>query len=490
MKTISEEKRETPVVKEVDVTIIGGGLAGVSACIASAREGVSTLLIERDCFLGGVATAGLMSSMTNFFFTLDGKQVVKGIAEEILERLIELGGASPRWKKRAIPQLPYDPEIMKLVLIELLEDSGAEVLLDTLVVDTLTEENRVSGVIVENKSGRQAILSEIIVDTSGDADVVFQAGAPFNYKAPGMATLMFRLGGVDLQKTYEYFKNHSQEWREKQDIVTSFKDFEETWLKSGIFHLPHGGGRHYQLIQKAIQRGDYVRDKGLCKGLDAFGLFGLAKNNTVLVNTGFFFGDNLSVQENSKAELLGRKYAFFVTEFLRKHVPGFENSFIISTAERLGVRSTRWIKGEYVLSPKDVEKGNKFPDVVGTVPAYTIKYEKPGEELGEMDPVTFWTSYHVFYPYYHDIPYRCLLPQKIDNLLVGSGKSISSARRGLLRTEVQCMVLGQAAGTAGALSAEDKVSPKRLNINKLQSALLKQGVYLGGKNRLRELNLL
>lgn len=469
MKIIIEPERKTPVVEEVDVIVAGGGIAGVAAAVSAARNQAETLLIERNGFLGGVATAGLMASMGNVFFARGQKLVVRGIALEMIERLVEMGGTSAGWKSTLVPKIPFDPEIFKKVLIEMVEEAGVNLYLHTFVVDTVMSGNRLKGVMVESKSGREAILGKVVVDATGDADVAARSGAAFNYHPPGSNSLEFRMGNVDLQKTYEYFKENPERYPFDVDAPRSFEEFERNWLENGFFYYPHGGGMKPSsnialLVEKAVERGDYSKEKGMCTGLDAFGMDGLAWNRTVIVNSNFTQIDDLNVREESKAEIETRKNCFYAAEFLKKYVPGFENAFVIATAPDLGVRVTRWILGEHILTEEERRSGAKFDDVIGVASTGF-----PGAPF--------------------EIPYRCIIPQNVEGLMVASGKSASTERRGMLRGMTTCILLGQAAGTASALAAEVGVPPRKLDIRKLQGTLMKQDVYVGDEARLRELGL-
>jgi hypothetical protein len=466
---VTEPKREIPVVEEVDVVVAGGGISGVAAAISAAREDVDVLLVERNGFLGGVATAGLMSSMGNGFFAEGGNLVVRGVALEILERLVEMKGTSKGWRSPLVPKIPFDPEIFKLLLLEMAREEKVKLYLHTFVASVVMEGNELKGLIIESKSGREAVLGSVVIDATGDADVAAKAGAPVIYEPPGSSSLEFRMGNVDLQRTYEFFRENSERYPSDVDAPRSFEKFERNWLENGFFYYPHGGGRRegsnlYILVEKAIENGEFSREMGLITGLDAFGMDGLRLNQTVIINSNFARIDDLDVREASEAEIEARRCCFYVAEFLRKYVPGFEEAFIIETAVDLGVRYTRRIIGEYTLTRGEVEAGARFSDVIG---------------VGSMG----------FPGRPYEIPYRCILPKATENLIVASGKSVSTDPRGLLRGMTTCIVLGQAAGVAAATSIERGVKPRRLDVRELQSSLLDQDVYLGDEERLKELRL-
>jgi len=469
MKKISEPERQIPVVEEMDVIVAGGGISGVAAAVAAARSCANVLLIERNGFLGGVATAGLMASIGNRFFADEGKLVVRGIALEMVERLVDRGGTSARWKSPLVPKIPFDPEIFKLVLLGMVEEAGVRLYLHTMVADAVMSDDSLKGLIIESKSGREAILGKVVADATGDADVAARAGAPFNYEPPGSNSLEFRMGNVDLQKTYEYFKENPERYPFDMDAPRSFEEFERNWLENGFFYYPHGGGGKpgsniALLVEKALERGDFSKERGILTGLDAFGMDGISWNNTVIINSNFSRINDLDVREESRTEIEARRICFYIAEFLRKYMPGFEKAFIIETAPDLGVRVTRSIIGGTTLTREDVDKGAKFDDVIGVGSSGF-----PGAPF--------------------EIPFRCIVPKKVENLVVASGKSASTKPRGLLRGMTTCIMLGQAAGTAAALAASTTSSLRELELRKLQMSMIEQDVYLGDEKRLQELGL-
>lgn len=495
MKSINEPSRSVPVIDEVDVVVAGGGLSGVAAAIASARVGAKTALVERNGILGGVTTSGLMSSMTQWFFSPKGKLMLRGIALELVERLVEMGGTIAQWRAAELPQLPFDQEIFRYILVHMVQKAGVSVLLHSLVSDVSVENQRVKATVMESKSGRSALLSKIVVDATGDADIIAKAGAPFKYSPPGSNSLEFLMDDVDMQKTFEFFKQNREKWKliENQDVPTTYEEFERNWVHRGMFHLPHGGGciensPLWSLVQKAVENGDYARTKGNCVRLDAFGFFGLGINDTIVVNTGFFVNvDELNVKEISKAEMEARSLIPYVANFLRKYVLGFEKAKVIASASDLGVRYTRWIEGEYVLSVDDQLREARFDDVVGVLPltqawsAYVPK--KPLQERGGLLEIRKKERYF-------DVPYRCMVPKKLENIIVASGKSVSTDPRAILRGQASCLLLGQAAGVAAALAAKQDTALKSIKIRDLQRTLLRQNVYLGDESRLAELALI
>ena len=471
--TITEPERTLPVLDEVDVVVGGGGVAGVSAAVAAARAGARTMLIERQGFLGGVASAALMTSATNFALTGDGRQVTKGIFEEVFDKLAERGATTPGWRTRAIPQFPFEQEAFRVLLVEMVQEAGVETLVETWLAQVIKDGDRLSGVIIESKSGRQAVLAKAFVDATGDADLAAFAGAPCRNIFPDSGSLLFQMRNVDLDKTVEYFVAHPEEWQEYSDQVTPLEDFVANWRKLGMFHLPHWGARKMRLVQDAIERGDYVREIGLCGDLDVFGLFAYRDAGAVLINSLNFRIDHLDIRVHSQAELEARRVVPLIAAFLREHFPGFEHAQVSDSAAMVGVRYTRWIDAGFDLTAQHVDEGAQFDDVVGALGAYA-RHPRGGI---------------VHPPRVAELPYRIMLPQNVENLVVASGKSVSTDPRGWVRGQLQGYVLGQAAGVSAAVAVQSSTTTREVDIRKVQRELLRQNVYLGDAARLGALGL-
>ena len=431
------------------------------------------MLIERQGFLGGVTSAGLMTSATNFVFTGDGLQVVKGIVKEILDKLAERGATSPGWRTRALPQFPFEQEAFRVLLIELVQDAVVETLVETWLTGVVKEGDELRGASIESKSGRQAVLAKAFVDATGDADLAAFAGAPCRGTPPDSGSLLFQMRNVDLARTAEFFEEHPEEWQQYSDRVTLLEDFISNWRELGMFHLLHGGAQNMRLVKDAIDRGEYVREAGLCQDLDVFGLFAYREAGAVLINSCNFRIDHLDVRVHSRAELEARQAVPLIAAFLREHFPGFENAVVSDSAVVVGDRYTRWIDAGFDLTAGHVDEGTQFDDVIGAVTAF-----KSHPRGGVIHP-----------PRVAELPYRITLPQKVDNLIVASGKFVSADPRGLIRGQVECYILGQANGVAAAVSVKSGTSARRVDVRKAQRALLEQNVYLGDADRLEELGL-
>ena len=409
MPTYTEPARDIPVVRDVDVIVVGGGPAGLAAAIASARNAARTVLVERFGYLGGTATASLMACINGFRNQVepDGTQTVRGIAEEIVLQLKALGGLgrSP-YPQKTYPtqpgQLEYsyavDTERLKYVALRLAVETRVDLLFHTYFCAPILAGDQLRGIIVENKSGRQALLGRVVVDASGDGDVAARAGAPFRQtvrdEAPRLNDgLMVRL------------------------------QFGAT-RPEGTFACDFGSN--------AVVWGPAV---GPINGADA--------------------------EELSRAEIEARLRVYDDLAAKQREHPELADARVIETPPLLGIRQTRFIEGEYRLTAEDALRGRRFEDVVAISSCPIIHhygYRRYLEHEG------------------YDIPYRCLVPQGVEGLLV-AGRCISGDQEPYEshRAMVPIMAIGQAAGTAAALAAKEGVAPRRLNVARLQDTLEAQG---------------
>jgi hypothetical protein len=323
--------------------VVGGGIAGVMAALASGRSNGKTLLVERFGSLGGTGTAAMM----NLFYVPYAAS--RGLVRELFDRLIARGGAIPG------EFVVYDPELYKVTALEMLREAGVEILLHTLVSDVIMEGKTLRGIVVENKSGRQAILSRVTVDASGDADVAFGAGAPYTKgrEADGKMrpmTLIFRMGGVDVPRLVEYVKSHPEDF--SPDPLQCMVDLEHHMIR--VFGF-------FKLVEEAKARGElwpecyYFRVESV-----------LPERGVLTVNATRVYGvDGTKAEDLSRAEIETRHQMIQLAAWARKRIPGFENSFILDSASTIGVRETRRIRGEYVMTEDDILAGCHYDDVVG-----------------------------------------------------------------------------------------------------------------------------
>lgn len=439
-----------------DIIVVGGGPAGIVATIASARNRARTLLIESSGCLGGVATSGLLSVLGPFDDgdrRLDwerdkriekglplteemkvGKRIIKGIPEEILNNLIKLKGAIDY----GYGFIPINPETLKYISERMVMESGASIIYYSQLVDVIQKNDRIKAVVVANKSGLQKIYGNIFIDTTGDGDLCAFAGVPFEKgrekdNRMQAVTLVFRLGGVKIEGRF----------------FTQKKQIEECNNK----------------FKNAYQKGEI-------SGLYSVGCINIVPDmeGVVAVNTQHTPNiDGTKPEDLTHAAIQGRAEIRQIATFFKKHLKGFEKSYLIDTSSMVGIRETRRIMGEYILNEKDILGAKKFSDSIGKN-AYNIDIHLPDEKLKDIF-LSPGTSY--------DIPYRCLVPKKIENLLV-AGRCISATHiaQSSIRIIPCCMVTGQAVGTSASLCLEQKVSPRNLDVSLLQKKLLEQGVLI------------
>ncbi|MHB0997831.1 MAG: FAD-dependent oxidoreductase [Armatimonadota bacterium] len=442
-----------------DILVAGGGLAGVAAAVSAARLGANTLLIERYGFLGGMGTAGLVNPFMSSSLS-SGEPLVGGIYSEICARMIDMGAMYGR---------AFDAEALKYVAQEILLESGAGLLLHSVVTGALIAQNNILGLEVNTKSGCYQIGGDIIIDATGDADIAAMSGAPFEFGNPelGMAqamTMMFTIGGVDVRKSLMYAKDHPDEMRFPKPPGESAV---EGMLKSAV-----GVAGFYDKVNAARAAGEFDLDQ------DMVFYITLPAPGQVVVNTTHISGiDGTKSEDLTRAEIEGRRQVFTLMKFFNKYVPGFENARLLQTATQVGVRETRRIIGEYVFNVDDVKAGRKFLDAVMRS-AYPVDihssagkgYSKDEDRLPPVAPPPgSW----------YEVPYRCLVPKDVDRLLV-AGRCISATHegQGAVRIMPNCIALGQAAGTAAAICVQDNLIPRAVDLVKLRTLLIEQGAII------------
>lgn len=454
MEYVREPARDVPIVASRDVVVAGGGLTGVMAAVAAARSGASALLVEQYGWLGGVAT---MHLPLQGYFDSAGTQIVRGLAQELIERLRAVGGAGQFIRcELHNPYVIVDQEAVKLVCQQMVEEAGVELYLHNVVAGVHAEGGCLRAILVENKSGRQAIAGRVFVDATGDGDVAARAGVPFTVGRPedGLTqsvTITIRLDNVDNER----LRRRILEFPEKYDLYV----MPHCQFRSAEKHIVVG---LKNLVDQAASEGfagmpcpRVIYTPGLSDG-------------SAMVNMVHVHGVRCHDERGlTRAEMEGRRQVPIVVEFLRRYVPGFEKATLTATSSFVGVRETRHITGDYVLSGQDVLAGRRFPDTIATG-GYPIDIHSPTG--GEVRLVRV--------PAY-GIPYRCLTPKGLDALLV-AGRSISADHTALASARVMatCMAIGHAAGAAAALAARAGASTRQVDVRRLQDMLREQGAYL------------
>ena len=457
---IEEPARRIPVVRDVDVLVVGGGAAGIGAAVGASRAGARTLLVERNGFLGGVATAVMMTTWNV------PSRCLAGISRELFEGLLKRGGAIDGG-----PTIPYDPETFKEVAEGACLEAGVELLYYTWVAAPLRDGDTLHGVVVENKSGRQALTARVTVDCSGDADVAAAAGVPCvkgrekDGKMRPLTTL-FRLGNVDIRRVVEYARTHP-------DQFTADPNFQILDLDRGLVRI----SGFFDLVAEARARGELDKD---CHYIRFEGVF--PDRGTLFVNTTRVYGrDGTSAWDLTEGSIEARRQMDQLLRFLVLKVPGCERAFRIDASSVIGVRETRRIRGEHLLTEEDILAGRAYDDTV--VKAWRHHGEgrnwhsPDGAEGASSDPTyrTMTTGLQSF-----EIPYGCLVPLEVEGL-VAAGRIISQTHEADMWTRGMycCVMTGQCAGVAAALAVRDGVAPRRLSVPALQRELRRQGLDPG-----------
>ena len=447
---------------DADVIVVGGGTTGAIAAIAAARNGAKTILVDKNGFLGGTATAG---NVFHGFFDCRGNQVVKGIGEELVQRLVAEEGSpghltGGKWghdvpEYFGYSQTPYDLETFKYVIMRMVDEANVRMLLHTFVGGALVEGNAVTGIEIQNKSGRSKLRAKVVVDCSGDADAAAAAGAQYEFgRDDGKAqnvTLLFTLGGVDFDRVVEYSRAHVR--------VKTWGEWHSRLMKAN--KLGEDKPSYVSMSGKIIIDDDLEKGKELSCGFRSLRPGELRLN--VTRTTGI---DGTKAEDLTRAEISERKNAFEVAKALKKHVPGFEKAYLASTATEVGVRESRRIVGDYQLSTQDVAEGRDFSDSVCRG-AYPVDIHDPNGGHVKHTFIKDGLSY--------GIPYGCFLPKNLEGILVG-GRCISASHEahGSARQMPTCVGIGQAVGTAAAMAVTKGVTPRGLDVGALRATLLAQ----------------
>jgi hypothetical protein len=441
--SIREPARDLPVRGEYDVVVLGGGPAGIAAATAAAMHGRKTLLVERYGFLGGMGTAAGVTNFCGLHANVHGeiKQVVHGVADEFLSRIDRLGGLNaPHIVFGRIAAQAYDSAAYKCAADDLLLGHGVDILFHALGAGVIMDNaGTLRALIVETKSGREAVTGRVFIDCSGDGDLAAWSGAPFEHGdgAGGMLypTMMFRVNGVDPVAAGEA-------WKTIPLLMEAAERRGAKFPRKGAIVRPQKNPVEWRVNVTQLKRPD-----------------GAAVDGT-------------DADELSAGEIEGRRQAAAFFEFLKREASGFGNAYIVDTPPQLGIRETRRISGHYQLSRDDVLSCASFPDTIG-VNGWPIEKHVAG------DVEWLWPDIPASRGFNH-LPYRMLLPQKVENLLV-AGRCASMTHEGQSAARVSggCFVMGQAAGTAAHLALSGNSPLDKIPVEALQTLLEKDGAWLG-----------
>jgi hypothetical protein len=440
---VQEPSRKTPVYGDYEVVVVGGGPAGIAAAIAAGRAGRSTICIERYGFCGGAGTAAGLSTFCGLHAVVHGEhtQIVHGLADDILARIERMDGLNkPHLTiQNQILAQSYDISAFKIAADELLAEAGVHVLFHAFAAGVvMAGDGRIEAVLVETKSGRCAVRGQLFIDGSGDGDLAAWAGVPYEV-GDGAGNMlypstMFRINGVDPAKA-------GRAW----ELIPKLMDEAEK------------GGRRFPRKKPIVrpQRNPIE----------------WRANLTQIKNPSGTAVSGIDAKELSYGEVEGRRQCWDVFQFIKENTPGFEHSYIVEIAPQIGIRETRRVVGEYMLTQEDILGCRDFADTIG-VQGWPVEAHIKGD-------VKF-----VFAPPesrgFNEIPYRIIVPQKVDNLLVaGRCASMTHDGQSSARVSGPCFIMGQAAGTAADLALSAGIAPRSLDVAKLQQRLRADGANLG-----------
>ena len=427
-------QRRIPTTLETDILVVGGGSAGAVAAITAAGQGYSVTLIESYGFLGGISTT-VLDTFCGFYLRKGGesRKIVGGIPDLVIDELNQRGAALVRtssyWKAGDV--ITYHPEMLKIVWESLALQTGVRLLYHTFAADAIMEGERVVGIVTTGKSGWMRIKAQVVIDASGEAYLAAAAGVLCEQGSCLQAmTTTFHVGGVDVAHASQVSKD------ELASLMAEAAAINERFpIKAGSYSITTMPGM--MIVNMA-----HISDL-----------------------------DPTDPEQLTQAEIQGREQALACQHFLQTRLPGFEGSYLVKLSTQIGVRESRRIIGEYRLTRDDVLQARRFSDGIARG-AWPVEEHRPDAEASVR--VEYLPEGQTY-----DIPYRCLLPQKVQGLLV-AGRCLSADHdaHASVRVIAQCMAMGQAAGIAAGLAIRDRGAPRDINISELQAQLRATGAMI------------
>lgn len=448
--------------KQYDIVVVGGGPGGLPAAIAAARQGAKVLLVEQHGYLGGNLTIGLPLLA---YLDKDGNQVVRGIAQEFIDRLTARGACSPHhWCPMHDSVTIYDHEVFKVVALEMCIDAGVELLLHTQVIDTNVENGRLKSVTLFGKGRRIEVSAKVFIDATGDGDVGYMAGATYEMGQKGTGvlqppTLMCTVAGVDTDKVIAFVEEHPEQMQLAPTIET-YPGYDATYFRTNPDHHVLVGLRKLFLELKAdgimpVDRDTMIYIQTLTPGV-------------VHLNCTRHLGvDGSDVYDLTRAEIEGHIQNVKLVEVLRQYVPGFENAYLTQIYPFIGIRETRRFAGTATLTEEDLLSGRIGPDTVG-LGSYIIDIHDGGGNGTIVKKVK---------PY--GLPYGMACSRDIRNLMFsGRCASMDAVALSSARVMPPLMALGQGAGVGAALAVQQGCDPAQVDVEQIRAILRNSGVML------------
>jgi hypothetical protein len=450
MSIVTIPAQTAEVVYKADVVVVGGGPAGIGASVAAARQGANVMLLEKRGFLGGNITSAYVETC-NHFFIYNGFESY-GIYKDIEDKYKEKFGDSHNLRK---PPFRFSSEYFKIFIDEYVTNAGVKILLHSTVRDVIIEDDKIKYVIVQTKEQPVAVECGMVIDATGDGDIAYRAGVPFEMGRPqdGLCmggTTNFRVAGVNTERILQY----------ENDLSTVG-----------------------EMYRQAVRRGE-TKEVENPREYPPMGRLTPGGQVTYINYADVHNINPLKIEDLTKAEIKARRITLQMYNYLKNHYEGFENSELSAIAPEMGFRDSRRIQGLYKLTKEDIEADKSFEDGIAVFPRFYDYFSQDGKQDGDGTwelgrPIPPW----IFQPSYdkrcYEIPYRCLVPGKTENLLV-SGRCISADNlaESSIRAIFACMQTGEAAGTAAAIAIKEGVTPKGVNIAKLRETLKSNGVVI------------